>query len=209
MTSFARLERARLADLLLEAGPDAPTLCAGWTTRDLAAHLVIRERRPDAGLGIIAPPLAGHGEHVRKQKAAQPYEKVVAEVRRPPWWSPLSNPLTHELVNHGEFFVHHEDVRRGGASWEPRDLDDDERRALWRLARFGSRLALRKLHIPVVVRSPGLGEVTIGAGPSPAVLEAEPGEFVLFFFGRQRATRVAIEASPEIQERLRTARFGR
>ena len=36
-------ERLGLCDLLLELGPEAPTLCAGWTTADLAAHLVLRE----------------------------------------------------------------------------------------------------------------------------------------------------------------------
>lgn len=208
VTAYARLERARLADLLLETGPEAPTLCTGWTTRDLAAHLVVRDRRPDASLGLVVSPLAGHGEHVRKQKAAEPYEKVVGEVRRPPWWSPVSNPVVNELFNHGEFFIHHEDVRRGGETWEPRTLDAGEAQALWRLARFGARLGLRRLKVPVVVRSPGLGEVTFGDGPAQATLTAEPGEFVLFFSGRQRATRVTIEASPEVEERLRTARSG-
>jgi uncharacterized protein (TIGR03085 family) len=208
MTAYARLERARLADLLVEAGPDAPTLCTGWSTRDLAAHLVVRERRPDAGLGMMVPPLAGHGEHVRKQKAAEAYEKVVAEMRRPPWWSPVSNPVVTELFNHAEFFIHHEDVRRGGDTWEPRTMTPEESRALWRLARFGARLTLRKLGVSALLRSPGCGEATLGAGPAQATLTAEPGEFVLFFAGRQRATRVQIEATPEIEERLRTASSG-
>src|SRR5262249_52743320 len=40
---FDAVERAELCDLLDELGPDAPTLLDGWTTRDLAAHLVLRE----------------------------------------------------------------------------------------------------------------------------------------------------------------------
>ena len=32
-------ERSELADLMLRLGPDEPTLCEGWTTRDLAAHV--------------------------------------------------------------------------------------------------------------------------------------------------------------------------
>ena len=51
---LAQLERGRLCDLLLEVGPDAPTLCEGWTAADLAAHLVIRERKPLAAPGIVA-----------------------------------------------------------------------------------------------------------------------------------------------------------
>ena len=46
MSTHAKRERLLLADLLETAGPDAPTLCEGWTTRDLAAHVVVRERRP-------------------------------------------------------------------------------------------------------------------------------------------------------------------
>ena len=50
--SFARRERAALCDLLTELGPDAPTLCEGWRSADLAAHLFIREHRPDAVPGF-------------------------------------------------------------------------------------------------------------------------------------------------------------
>ena len=52
------------------SGPDAPTLCEGWTTRDLAAHLVIRERRLDATPGILVPQLAGYTAKVQEQVTA-------------------------------------------------------------------------------------------------------------------------------------------
>jgi uncharacterized protein (TIGR03085 family) len=208
MSDYARRERTALADLLLEVGPDAPTLCVGWATRDLAAHLVVRERRVDAMAGVLIPPLAGHGEHVRKQKAAQAYEQVVAEVRRPPWWSPVSNPLTGELANGTEFFIHHEDVRRAAPGWTPRVLDTGEQKALWNSVRLLARLSLRKLGFPVRLRAPGFGEVTIGGDQPQATLTGEPGELTLFVSGRQRASKVAIEGPPEIVEKLRTARFG-
>ena len=60
MPSPARAERAALCDLFLEVGPDAPTLCGAWTTRDLAAHLVVRERRPDAAPASSAGSCAAH-----------------------------------------------------------------------------------------------------------------------------------------------------
>ena len=50
MTAASR-ERAALVTTMRAVGPDAPTLCGDWTTRDLAAHLVLRERRPDAAPG--------------------------------------------------------------------------------------------------------------------------------------------------------------
>ena len=41
---FDAQERLALCDLFDELGADAPTLLDGWTARDLAAHIVQRER---------------------------------------------------------------------------------------------------------------------------------------------------------------------
>jgi uncharacterized protein (TIGR03085 family) len=208
MSDYARRERAALVDLLLQVGPDAPTLCAGWAAKDLAAHLVVRERRMDAAASSLVPPLAGHGEHVRKNKAAEPYDRVVAEVAKPPWWSPVSNPLTDELANGMEFFIHHEDVRRAAPDWTPRVLDAGEQKALWNAVRLMSRLSLRKLGFPVLLRAPGFGEVKIGGDVPQATVTGDPGELTLFVSGRQRASKVAIDGPPELAEKLRTARLG-
>ena len=62
--SLAQSERAELAATLRTVGPDAPTMCGDWDARDLAAHLVIRERRPDAALGIVFSNDAGTTEKV-------------------------------------------------------------------------------------------------------------------------------------------------
>ncbi|HEY7271169.1 MAG TPA: TIGR03085 family metal-binding protein [Actinoplanes sp.] len=208
MTRYAQRERQQLADLFLEVGPDVPTLCEGWATRDLAAHLVVRERRPDAVATRLAPGLAKHADRVRSAMAARPYAEVVAMVRNPPWWSLLSNPLTDELFNGLEFFIHHEDVRRGRPGWEPRQLDPGQQAALWRGVTFTARLGLRRLHIPVLVRAPGFGEVTVGDGTPRATLTGDPGELALFVSGRQRAARVEVDGPPDTAERLRTATLG-
>ena len=207
VTAFAQQERRQLADLLLTVGPDQPTLCEGWTTRDLAAHIVVRERRPDAMAAQLVPPLRAHGEHVRLAKAAEPYPTIVHEMRTPPIWSPVSNPLTDELANTGEFFIHHEDVRRAVDGWEPRTLDPGEERALWRAAQLTGRIALRRLGIPVTVRATGLGAFTVGENPQVTV-EGTAGELTLFLSGRQRATRVQVTGPAELADRLRTARLG-
>jgi uncharacterized protein (TIGR03085 family) len=208
MTRYAQRERQQLADLFLETGPDAPTLCEGWSTRDLAAHLVVRERRPDGVATRLVPAMAGHADRVRRAMAAHPYADVVEKVRNPPWWSLLSNPLTDELFNGLEFFIHHEDVRRGRPGWEPRQLDPGQQAALWRGVSFTAKLGLRRLHIPVLVRAPGFGEVTVGEGTPQATLTGEPGELALFVSGRQRAARVDVDGPPEAAERLRTAALG-
>jgi uncharacterized protein (TIGR03085 family) len=111
--ALAVAEREALADLMLEVGPDAPTLCGGWTTRDLAAHLVIRSDRPDAAAGIVIPALAGWTAKVQEKAARRDWDDLVRTVRRgAPGWSLQSRPSLDGQSNTIEYFVHHEDVRR-------------------------------------------------------------------------------------------------
>ncbi len=189
-------------------GPDAPTLNEGWATRDLAAHLVLRERRPDAAGGILLPPLRGYAERVRRQLAARPWERLVDQVRQPPVWSPISNPLLDEAANTMEFFIHHEDVRRAQADWQPRDLPAGLQQALWKRAAGLARLTLRRFPAEVLVQAPGYGQRPAGRGGEQLRLVGAPGELVLFLSGRQRAARVQIDGPPGPADRLRDAQLG-
>lgn len=90
MTNFARAERLSVAALLREVGPDAPTLCEGWKTLDLAVHLVIRDRYP-AALPANASEKAGKVEFFAKRTAVRenelkslPWEKLVGMVAAGP-----------------------------------------------------------------------------------------------------------------------------
>lgn len=207
MNDYARQERRLLADLLLRVGPDAPTLCTGWAARDLAAHLVIRDRRPDASAGMLIPALRAYGERVRLAKAATPYADLIAEVRQPPPWSPVSNPLTDGLANTMEFYIHHEDVRRAAEGWEPRVLPAGHQAALWRNVKLTSRMALRRAGVVAEVIADGFPPVR--TGPAPVVrVTGDVGELALFFSGRQRVTQVRIDGDPAVAERLRGARLG-
>lgn len=208
MSRYARAEREALVDLLLDLGPDAPTVNEGWTTRDLAAHLVVRERRPDAAGGILLPPLRSYGEAVRRRLAAGPYPELVAQIRRPPAWSPVSNPLTDELVNTMEFFIHHEDVRRARPGWQPRDLPAGMQATLWRRAALLARVALRRFPADVLVQAPGLDERAVGRGGPRLRLVGAPGELLLFLSGRQRVARVQVDGPAAPAERLRAANLG-
>jgi uncharacterized protein (TIGR03085 family) len=208
MTRYAQAERRSLAELLRDLGPDAPTLCTGWTTRDLAAHLVVRERRPDAAAGLVVRPLRGHGERVRSRTATTGYPELVDQVRRAPWWSPISNPLVDEAVNGLEFFIHHEDVRRAQPNWQPRQLPADQQAALWRRATGVAKLTLRRFRAAVLLQAPGYGEARAGAGGARVRLIGAPGELVLFLSGRQRAARVQVDGPPDVAEKLRAARLG-
>src|SRR4051794_23761461 len=112
MTSWAAHERAALVDALADVGPDAPTLCEGWTAYHLAAHIYVRERRPDAALGVLPlGPLSAYTERVMASvMRAPPYDELLTRLRSVP---PLLRALhIDELINTVEFFVHTEDVRR-------------------------------------------------------------------------------------------------
>jgi uncharacterized protein (TIGR03085 family) len=210
MTDYAKIERQQLADLLLAVGPDAPTVCAGWTTRDLAAHLVVRERRPDSMAGVLLPRLTARGERVRAAKAQNEYEELVTQLRNPPWWSPVSNRLTDELANTLEFFIHHEDVRRAQPEWAPRLLPHGEQEAIWKATRMTARFGLRKLHVPVLVRSPGFDDLEIGTSetqPPRAMLQGEPGEIALFVSGRQQVAKVEIQGQEDTTDVIRRAKL--
>jgi hypothetical protein len=93
--TYAQEERAALAALLEETGPDGPTLCEGWQTRDLAAHLVLRERRPDAAAGVMGGPLAGYTARVQRQYLSRySYPELVRLFRSgpPPPGKPVGPP---------------------------------------------------------------------------------------------------------------------
>src|SRR5215472_7366912 len=99
--SYARDERVALCALLADLGPDKPTLCAGWQTADLAAHLVLRERRPDAAIGIIGGPLALYTSKVQTRIAAgTAYPRLIELIRTgPPRLSLMGIPGADERVN--------------------------------------------------------------------------------------------------------------
>lgn len=210
----ARAERHALADLLERLGPDAPTLCQGWTTRDLAAHLIIRERRPDAAGGIVLPPLRAYSERVRHAVAQRPYPELVEMVRNPPWWSWSAVPLLDAMANVFEFFVHHEDVRRAQPRWEPRDLPADTERALWERTKTLARLRLRRFPAVVHLHAPGYGQAAAGARAADDVaaprvrVSGPPGELVVFCTGRQPAARVDVTGPRDQVDALRAARLG-
>lgn len=189
MTSLAQTERAQLADLFAQVGPDQPTLCGGWQTRDLAAHLVLRERRPDAALGIVVRPLAAHMESVQRRLAAQPWPQLVAKVRQR---SPLIVGPVDDVINTTEFFVHHEDVRRAVDGWQPRPYDERLERGMWRVLRSRGRAFFRHATVGVVLTLPD-GSSHVASSGTPSVTLVGPAtELVLYAFGRTGHARVEI-----------------
>ena len=208
-TDVARQERQELCDLFLEVGPDAPTLCAGWTTRDLAAHLIVRESRPDAALGILIKPLAGYADSVQAKVAMRPWPDLVREVRTgPPVLSVFRLPGAQGLADPFEFAIHHEDVRRAQPGWSPRVLPVAEQDLFWqRLSRAG-RLLARTSPVGVALRRSDTGEMIVAKAGTPSVtLIGEPLELVLRLYGRGECV-VDVEGSEDAVARFESARFG-
>jgi uncharacterized protein (TIGR03085 family) len=82
---FDDVERARLCDLLDELGPHAPTLLQPWSARDIAAHLVLRERDSLAGPGLVLPGVWGRlAERRRRALALTDFTRLTARLRSGP-----------------------------------------------------------------------------------------------------------------------------
>lgn len=206
----AQDERAALCDLFVDVGPDAPTLCGDWTTRDLAAHLVMRERRPDGAIGILVSKAAGYADKVQSGIAAGEWNDLVDTVRTgPPFWSPTKIPAVDRAANTVEFFVHHEDVRRASPTWEPRDLSSDLTDALHgTLSKLAKRM-LRSSEIGIVLEPTDRGDPIIAVDAEPSVTVRGPvGELVMFAFGRQSQSSVELFGDDESTAAVMNASFG-
>jgi uncharacterized protein (TIGR03085 family) len=201
--SLAQQEREALCDLFVERGSEAPTLCEGWVTADLAAHLVVRERRPDSGPGLVWPRLAGYTDKVRRTvRDRTPWETLVETVRRGPplLLRPFDGPM-----NTVEFFVHVEDVRRAQDGWEPRPISPELADALW--ARVGPGGMAKRVPATIVITSPGRADKERGTGPR-LTLAGDPGELTMFGAGRQGAARVEVGGDATLVAQLRSASLG-
>jgi uncharacterized protein (TIGR03085 family) len=217
--SYSREERLALCALLDETGPDAPTLCEGWTTGDLAAHLVLREHRPDAAAGVVGGPLAGYTARVQQRiRARTPFPELVRIIRSgPPRISVMALPGMDERANAVEFFVHHEDVRRAGRDWEPRELSSGESDMLWQRLRL-ARFMLRKAPVGVELARDDIVTDDAGAdGPAyritarnatPAVtVIGSPAELTMWVMGRRPAARVRMDGTSPAVTKLAEANW--
>ena len=205
--SVSAHERAAIVATLRTVGPDAPTLCEGWTTKDLAAHLVLRERRLDATAGISFKPLANYTAKVQDQIAQNtPWDQLLDQIASgPPVYSPFK--LLDPLVNATEMFVHHEDVRRAQPDWAPRALDADTLATVSRPLPLLGRVGLAKVPARLTLQTPdGRSVLTTGKGPE-VVITADPAELLLFAFGRN-AVHADFSGDPDAISAVKAAKRG-
>lgn len=190
--SFSSAERGRLADLFLQLGPDAPTLCEGWDSHHLAAHLLLRETQPLAAAGIFLSSFSERLNQAMQEQLDRDFSAVVKEWAAGPG---RLNPMraADRLVNTVEHFVHHEDLRRGGGvgQWQPRDFSqavDDQLHAA--LSTVAPRV-LKDSEKPVLLVAEGRkpvvaarGRGVAGRGDDVVRVSGQPGELLLWAFGR-------------------------
>ena len=207
MTSPVDAERAALCDLLEKLGPDAPTLCEGWDTRDLAAHLVVRGRQPKAWAGIAVPQLGRLADSAMASQAGRPYEELVAAVRAgAPRWSPFGLPGVGDALNLLEYVIHHEDVRRAQPGWGPRAVPRSLADRVWTAVRLSGRAAYRKAPDGVRLHRAGTdATATVKSGKLVVTVVGDPVELALFQSGRQRVARVDLSGDDAAVARLLAA----
>lgn len=207
---FDAIEREQLCDLLIELGPQAPTLLDPWTTHDLAAHLALRERDLFAAPGLIVPgPWGRFAERRRLALKKAGFTALVATIRSGPPSGFFRIGWVRRFPNLNELFVHHEDVRRANG-FGPRAIPAAEDAALFRNLTRSPWFLSRRL------RGAGLELVWTGTdqvirarrGQPTARLHGPPGELLLFLFGRREAAVVEITGSAEAIEALQRTRFG-
>lgn len=200
--SFSSAERARLADLLIELGPDAPTLCEGWDTRDMAVHLYLRENNPLAAAGMFAPPLAGQLAKASARAGERDYPGLVRDWAAGPG---RLNPVRYidPLMNTAEHFIHHEDVRRGDGVARPREFSRSVQEQLYRALKTAGPGFLKKSAAPVILLPTGFERIVAAdrRGVSPdgenvVRVSGDVGELLLWVFGRD-VVEVKIEGNVE------------
>ncbi len=204
------VERRELCELLVELGPDAPTLLAPWSTRDLAAHLVLREHDLLAAPGLVLPgPWQRFASRRTAKLAERDYASLVDQVRAGPPPGFFRIGWVRRLANLNEFFVHHEDVRRANGRG-PRSHGPDLNAALWRnVTRTPWFLARRLRRAGLEIEWAGTNKrVRARRGKPTARLVGPPGELLLYLFGRTEVAHVEVEGDPAAVAAVHETSFG-
>lgn len=175
----------------------------------MAAHLLVRESKPLIAAGMPGGPLEARTERYTDQLAGEltgqrRYEKALRDFEVLPGYLHMRTrfPGLDEAMNLIEYFVHTEDVRRAsladGEQPAPRELAEGVQEKIWKVLRARARLiAGKKYPQGLVLEAPDCSPavhtvIAPPAGQVATVLTGEPGELVLYLFGREAAARVEV-----------------
>ena len=195
-------EKKSLVTTLRSCDPSAPTLDEGWDVARLLAHLVQREQ---GMAGMIKDAVARKppgqepslNELVAGTKAPGGFEALIDRfVDGPPTLSPMN--WAAEKFNLAEYTIHHEDIRRAGASpAEPRELPNGQTDAIWGQLSLLGRAGLRPSPVGVhLATSDGRHKIAKkGAG---VTIVGDPVELALYVSGRRSAAKVDVTGPSEL-----------
>jgi len=193
--SRAQTERTHLCDALLTVGPEATTLCEGWTAHDLAAHIWLRENEPLASLGNVVPPLKERADARLEQfKQQLQYDELVELIRRgPSRFSAFRLPGADEAANSLEFLIHGMDARRPNGVPEPA-RDTSYLDWAWNKLVKAAGLLMRGGSVAQVLEREGRPDqfVRVGRGNRIVTVIGRPDELMLYAFGRREAAEVRL-----------------
>jgi len=204
--AWMETEREAMVRTLHSTDPKAPTLCEGWNVSRLLAHLITREERPWMMIGDVVRRDKPGQEHSLNPLVAQAgtesgYRELVdrfaagAQGISPMRWG-------GDAANLLEFFVHHEDIRRGTGNAEPREMPEGQEHELRRRLPLMARMGYLRSPVGVVLQLPG-GEQTKVRRGEPAVTVTGPvAELALHAMGRRSAAQVEISGAPESVDRF-------
>jgi uncharacterized protein (TIGR03085 family) len=203
-TDLRQRERAELLETLRSVGPDAPSLCAGWSAADIAAHLTISERAYGIpmyvtnGVRRVLPGAITRRGIVALESVG---DRLVRRARRSNWDSLLRRlaggpPRLYRSGSLGQLrlveeFVHHEDVRRANGR-AAREFDREFTEALW-------QAGLMLAHYPEFVLGRDGLEIERETGETVALgsdirgrVVGSPGEILMYLAGRNAAAEVRV-----------------
>jgi uncharacterized protein (TIGR03085 family) len=192
--------RGAFADACEATGPAAPTLCAGWTVRDLAIHLDLIERRWDSWAAV---PLGRRFEPIRRtydalveRERSREWPENIARIRSGPGAGPLASQWLRDRMMPREYLIHTEDIRR--ANGITATVSDDAQEAAWsRLPGLAKRMFLIPAPFGLVLAQPDGRTLTLRNGSPTATLRGEPLELLLYVFGRTTASGARLEGDPD------------
>ena len=190
---FVKSERQFTVELLKELNPGqwkAKTLCEGWSVEDLAAHLVSRERNIIGGIGLVVPGLHKLHDKRIERVSARGHQHILEKLSKYPSHMPAS-------LNTAEFWVHNEDILRGGLHMSRPEPNKAVNAILW-----GSLKGLVKVKKGVIadigntdlVNSETKEHLAIRFDKKPNIttITGTAGEILLYFYGRRDAAKVKI-----------------
>jgi len=191
----AQTERTHTCDALAAAGPDAPTLCEGWTAHDLAAHLWLRENELVTALGINVAALADRtNRRMEVLKQQLQFSELVDLLREgPPKFSLFRIPALDEATNGLEYLIHGMDVRRPNGQSEP-ERDEEFQQWCWSAVQRGAKYMLGKSDTGVVLEWDGRPDRSVRAAKGDRIVTVigEPSELLLYTFGRRSRAEVRL-----------------